>query len=69
MSAIRRVNGIRMTDIRMPPRFVEVASGLEEFHEQDEDQKPFIARYVPLKAIADILGVPVKWDGENNALF
>ncbi|WP_240420287.1 stalk domain-containing protein [Paenibacillus periandrae] len=38
----------------------------------DPDQKPFIANgstYVPLKAISDILGVPVKWDGENNAVI
>ncbi|WP_240421938.1 stalk domain-containing protein [Paenibacillus periandrae] len=38
----------------------------------DPDQKPFIANgstYVPLKSIGDILGVPVKWDGENNAVI
>jgi hypothetical protein len=38
----------------------------------NEDQKPFIANgstYVPLRAVSDILGVDIKWDGENTAVI
>ncbi|MDQ0885910.1 hypothetical protein QFZ81_000998 [Paenibacillus sp. V4I9] len=38
---------------------------------QEDDLKPFIANgrtYVPLKAVGDLLGVDVNWDGANTAV-
>ncbi|MDQ0888781.1 hypothetical protein QFZ81_003869 [Paenibacillus sp. V4I9] len=39
---------------------------------QEDDLKPFIANgrtYVPLKAVGDLLGVDVNWDGANTAVI
>jgi hypothetical protein len=47
-----------------------VQNGIDKTPQAD-DLKPFIANgrtYVPLKAVGDLLGVDVTWDGENDAV-